>query len=118
MTNSDTVLYIYIYIYIYIYDSVTYICICVCIYISVCVFVYISVCVCVCAYFWNLFSYAAKSFQSCPTLCDPIDISPTGSPAPGILQARTLEWVAISFFYRLLQNTEYTSLCYIVGHFQ
>ena len=40
---------------------------------------------------------AAKSRQSCPTLCDPIDGSPPGSPFPGILQARTLEWVAISF---------------------
>ena len=40
---------------------------------------------------------AAKSLQSCPTLCDPTDGSPPGSPAPGILQARTLEWVAISF---------------------
>ena len=40
---------------------------------------------------------AAKSFQSCPTLCDPIDGSPPGSAVPGILQARTLEWVAISF---------------------
>ena len=40
---------------------------------------------------------AAKSLQSCPTLCDPIDSSPRGSPVPGILQARTLEWVAISF---------------------
>ena len=40
---------------------------------------------------------AAKSLQSCPTLCDPIDGSPVGSPVPGILQARTLEWVAISF---------------------
>ena len=40
---------------------------------------------------------AAKSLQSCPTLCDPIDSSPPGSPLPGILQARTLEWVAISF---------------------
>ena len=40
---------------------------------------------------------AAKSRQSCPTLCDPIDSSPRGSPVPGILQARTLEWVAISF---------------------
>ena len=40
---------------------------------------------------------AAKSLQSCPTLCDPIDASPPGSPVPGILQARTLEWVAISF---------------------
>ena len=40
---------------------------------------------------------AAKSLQSCPTLCDPIDGSPPGSPVPGILQARTLEQVAISF---------------------
>ena len=40
---------------------------------------------------------AARSLQSCPTLCDPIDGSPPGSPMPGILQARTLEWVAISF---------------------
>ena len=40
---------------------------------------------------------AAKSLRSCPTLCDPIDSSPPGSPVPGILQARTLEWVAISF---------------------
>ena len=40
---------------------------------------------------------AAKSLQSCPTLCDPIDGSPPSSPIPGILQARTLEWVAISF---------------------
>ena len=40
---------------------------------------------------------AAKSLQSCPTLCDPIDGRPPGSPIPGILQARTLEWVAISF---------------------
>ena len=39
---------------------------------------------------------AAKSLQSCPTLCDPIDGSPPGSPVPGILQARILEWVAIS----------------------
>ena len=40
---------------------------------------------------------AAKSLQSCPTLCDPVDGSPRGSPVPGILQARTPEWVAISF---------------------
>ena len=40
---------------------------------------------------------AAKSLQSCATLCDPIDGSPSGSTVPGILQARTLEWVAISF---------------------
>ena len=43
------------------------------------------------------FIHAAKLLQSCPTLCDPIDGSPAGSPIPGILQARTLEWVAISF---------------------
>ena len=42
-------------------------------------------------------NHAAKSLQSCPTLCDPIDGSPPGSAAPGIPQARTLEWVAISF---------------------
>ena len=40
---------------------------------------------------------AAKSLQSCPTLCDPIDGRPSGSTIPGILEARTLEWVAISF---------------------
>jgi len=54
-------------------------------------------------FFWKSFrkisiaAAAAKSLQSCPTLCDPIDVSPPGSPVPGILQARTLEWVAISF---------------------
>ena len=48
---------------------------------------------------------AAKSLQSCPTLCDPIDGSPPGSPIPGILQARTLEWGAISFSnYRVLHH--------------
>ena len=41
---------------------------------------------------------AAKSLQSCPTLCDPIDGSPPGSAVPGILQARTLEWVAVSLY--------------------
>ena len=40
---------------------------------------------------------AAKSLQSCPALYDPIDVSPPGSPIPGILQARTLEWVVIAF---------------------
>ena len=44
-----------------------------------------------------VFAAAAKSLQSCPTLCDPIDGSPPGSSVPGILQARTLEWLAISF---------------------
>ena len=46
---------------------------------------------------FNSAAAAAKSLQSCPSLCDPIDGSPPGSPVPGILQARTLEWVAISF---------------------
>ena len=45
----------------------------------------------------NSAAAAAKSLQLCPTLCDPIVGSPPGSPVPGILQARTLEWVAISF---------------------
>ena len=54
------------------------------------------------AYFFSclIFTAAAataKSLQLCPTLCDPIDGSPPGSPIPGILQARILEWVAISF---------------------
>ena len=44
---------------------------------------------------YYIFIAAAKSLQSCPTLCDPIDGSPPGSPIPGILQARTLEWLAI-----------------------
>ena len=47
--------------------------------------------------FWIMTAAAAKSLQSCPTLCGPIDGSPPGSPIPGILQARVLEWVAISF---------------------
>ena len=46
---------------------------------------------------WSAAAAAAKSLQSCPTLCDPIDGSSPGSPVPGILQARTLEWVAIFF---------------------
>ena len=45
----------------------------------------------------HIYTAAAKSLQSCPTLCGPIDGSPPGSSVPGILQARTLEWVAISF---------------------
>jgi len=50
--------------------------------------------------FWIIYSAAAaaaKSLQSCPTLCDPIDSSPPGSPVPGIFQARVLEWGAIAF---------------------
>ena len=48
-------------------------------------------------FFFPLANAAAKSLQLCPTLCDPIDGSPSGSTVPGILQARTLEWVAMSF---------------------
>ena len=51
---------------------------------------------CHCLLLTSTAAAAAKSLQSCPTLCDPIDGSPPGSPIPGILQARTLEWVAIS----------------------
>ena len=51
----------------------------------------------ICIYDIHVYAAAAKSLQSCPTLCDPIDSSPSGSPVPGILQARILEWVAISF---------------------
>ena len=58
---------------------------------------------CNCFFYLALeYSYAAaaaKSLQSCLTLCDPRDGSPPGSPIPGVLQARTLEWVAISFFH-------------------
>ena len=57
-----------------------------------------------------LFAAAAKSLQSCPTLCDPIDASPPGSPIPGILQARTLEWVAISFSNAWKWNMKMKSL--------
>ena len=54
----------------------------------------VCMCVCVCA---AAAAAAARSLQSCPTLCDPIDGSPPGSPVPGILQARILDWIAISF---------------------
>ena len=54
---------------------------------------------------------AAKSLQSCPTLCDPIDGSPPGSPVPGILQARTLEWVSISFSNAWKWKVKVKSLC-------
>ena len=46
---------------------------------------------------WGAAAAAAKSLQSCLTLCNPVDSSPPGSAVPGVLQARTLEWVAISF---------------------
>ena len=56
-----------------------------------------------------LFYYAAaKWLQSCPTLCDPIDGSPPGSPIPGILQARTLGWVAVVFSsFSIIYNVYY-----------
>ena len=56
---------------------------------------------------------AAKSLQSCSTLCDPIDVSPPGSPVPGILQARTLEWVVISFSnaWKWKSESEVAQLC-------
>ena len=50
---------------------------------------------------------AAKSHQSCLTLCDPIEGSPPGSPVPGILQARTLEWVAIAFSVLLTSSISF-----------
>ena len=55
----------------------------------------------------------AKSLQSCPTLCDPIDGSPPGSPVPGILQARTLEWVAISFSSAWKRKVKVKSLSHV-----
>ena len=60
-------------------------------------FTHLSVCVSHILYAAAAAADTAKSLQSCPTLCDPIDGSPPGSPVPEILQARTLEWVAISF---------------------
>ena len=56
--------------------------------------------------FQNFPQFAAKSLQSCPTLCDPMDGSLPGSPVPGILQARTLEWVAISFLQCMKVKSE------------
>ena len=57
-----------------------------------------------------MYAAAAKSLQSCLTLCDPIDGSPPGSPDPGILQAGTLEWVAISFSIALKGKVKVQSL--------
>ena len=59
---------------------------------------------------WFAAAAAAKSLQSCPTLCDPRDGSPPGSPVPGILQARTLEWIAISFSNAWTCNVKVKSL--------
>ena len=63
--------------------------------------------------FWCIINkgHATKSLQSCLTLCDPIDGSPPGSPIPGILQARTLEWVAISFSNTWKWKVKVKSLC-------
>ena len=58
---------------------------------------------------------AAKSLQLCLTLCDPIDGSPSGSPIPGILQARTLEWVAISFSRGSSRLRDRTQVSFIAG---
>ena len=64
---------------------------------------------------WKLMwaAAAANSLQSCPTLCDPIDCSPLGSTIPGILQARTLEWVAISFSNAWKGKVKVKSLCHV-----
>ena len=56
---------------------------------------------------------AAKLHQSCLTLCDPIEGSPSGSPVPGILQARTVEWVAISFSNAWKRNMKVKSLSHV-----
>ena len=61
----------------------------------------------------NAAATAAKSLQSCPTLCNPIDGSLPGSPVPGILQARTLEWVAISFSNVWKWKVEVKSLSHV-----
>ena len=66
------------------------------IYVRVCVSHFVCQTESLCCISETMLCYA-KSLQSCPTLCDPIDGSPPGFPVPGILQARTLEWVAISF---------------------
>ena len=66
--------------------------------------------------FFSAAAAAAKSLQSCLTLCDPIDGSPPGSLVPGILQARTLEWVAIAFSSaRLTKNIAYVTVCSVVS---
>ena len=60
-----------------------------------------------CQSFYIFSAAAAKSLQPCPTLCNPIGGSPPGSPVPGILQARTLEWVAISFSTKTVGKTTF-----------
>ena len=64
------------------------------------------------SHFWAYAAAAAaKSLQSCPTLCNPIDSSPLGFSVPGILQARTLEWVTISFYSACMHAKLLPSLC-------
>ena len=60
---------------------------------------------------WVAAAAAAKLLQSCPTLCDPIDGSPLGLPVPGILQARTLQWVAISSSKCMKSESEVAQSC-------
>ena len=61
-----------------------------------------SLTMCALGFLYDAAAAAAKSLQLCPTLCDPIDGSPPGSAVRGILQARTLEWVAISFSFYMM----------------
>ena len=65
------------------------------------------------SWWWDTAAAAAKSIQSCPTLCDPLDSSPPGSAVPGIFQARTLEWVAISFSNAWKWKVKVKSLSYV-----
>ena len=65
-------------------------------YMIICFFYFYAICV-MFIHLYAAAATAARSLQSCPTLCDPTDGSPPGSAVPGILQARTLEWVAVSF---------------------
>ena len=64
---------------------------------------------------FSVYAATAKSLQSCPTLCDPIDGSPPGSPVPGVLQARTLEWVAISFSNAWKRKVKVAQSCPILA---
>ena len=66
---------------------------------------------------YNITAAAAKSFQSCPTLCDPIDGSPPGSPVPGILQAKTLEWAATTLLQSQRRTKEPLSVYGTWRHF-
>ena len=70
-------------------------------------------CLNICFSAFTFVAAAAKSLQSCPTLCDPIDSSPSGSAIPGILQARTLEWIAISFSNAWKWKVKVKSLCHV-----